>query len=211
MKATTPKMKDNNKMIVTSEDVKALRAATGVGIMDCKRALAKANGDLEAAKKILREEGRELMAHKGREATEGRIEAYVHHSAKVGVLVEVACNTDFAANSEDFREFTRNVAMQIAAAKPKYISPEDVPAKDLENEKDVYRAQMKKEGKPDQIIDKIVEGRIKKFYTEACLLKQPFVKDGSQTIEDLLADLRTKTGENIFIKRFARYEVGDEG
>ncbi len=198
-------------MTIKSEDVKSLRAATGVGIMDCKRALAKASGDLEAAKKILREEGRELMAHKGREATEGRIEAYVHHSGKVGVLLEVACNTDFAAKSEDFREFTRDVAMQIAAAKPHYVSPEDIPAEDLENEKDVYRKQMKKEGKPDQMIEKIVEGRVNKFYTETCLLKQPFVKDGSRTIEDLLADLRTKTGENIFIRRFARYEIGDEG
>jgi len=198
-------------MTIRSEDVKALRAATGVGIMDCKNALAKADGDLERAKKILREEGRELMAHKGREATEGRIEAYVHHSGKVGVLLEVASNTDFAANSDDFRTFTRDVAMQIAAAKPRYVTPEDVPAEDLENEKEVYRVQMKKEGKPEQMIEKIVEGRIKKFYTEACLLKQPFVKDPAHTIEDLLADLRTKTGENIFVKRFARYEIGEEG
>ena len=198
-------------MTIRSEDVKALRAATGVGIMDCKNALTKADGDLERAKKILREEGRELMAHKGREATEGRVEAYVHHSGKVGVLVEIACNTDFAANSEDFRAFTRDVAMHIAAAKPRYVSPEDVPAEDLENEKEVYRVQMKKEGKPEAMIEKIVEGRIKKFYTEACLLKQPFVKDPSHTIEDLLADLRTKTGENIFVKRFARYEIGEEG
>lgn len=198
-------------MTIRSEDVKALRAATGVGIMDCKNALMKADGDLEHAKKILREEGRELMAHKGREATEGRIEAYVHHSGKVGVLLEVACNTDFAANSDDFRAFTRDVAMQIAAAKPRYVTLEDVPAEDLENEKEVYRVQMEKEGKPAEMIEKIVEGRIKKFYTEACLLKQPFVKDTSHTIEDLLADLRTKTGENIFVKRFARYEIGEEG
>ena len=198
-------------MTIRSEDVKALRTVTGVGIMDCKNALAKADGDLERAKKILREEGRELMAHKGREATDGRIEAYVHHSGKVGVLLEVACNTDFAANSDDFRTFARDVAMQIAAAKPCYVSPEDVPAEDLENEREVYRVQMKKEEKPEQMIEKIVEGRIKKFYTEACLLKQPFVKDTSHTIEDLLADLRTKTGENIFVKRFARYEIGEEG
>jgi elongation factor Ts len=197
-------------MTIRSEDVKALRAATGVGIMDCKSALIKAKGDMEQAKKILREEGRELLAHKGREATEGRVEAYVHHSGKVGVLLEVACNTDFAANSEDFREFMRDVTMHIAAAKPRYIVPEDVPEEALETEKEIYRKQMEKAGKPAEIIEKIVEGRLKKFYTEACLLKQPFVKDPSRTIEDLLADLRSKTGENILIKRFARYEIGEE-
>ncbi len=194
---------------IKSEDVKKLREETGVGIMDCKRALMKANGDMEQAKKILREEGRELLAHKGREATEGRIEAYVHHSGKVGVLVEVASNTDFAANSADFREFTRDLAMHIAAAKPRYVSPEDVPEADLEAEREIYRKQAEKEGKPAQVAEKIVEGRIKKFYTEACLLKQPFVKDPSRTIEDLLAELRQKTGENISVKRFARFEIGE--
>ncbi len=194
---------------IKSEDVKKLRDETGVGIMDCKRALMKANGDMEQAKKILREEGRELLAHKGREATEGRIEAYVHHSGKVGVLVEVASNTDFAANSADFRDFVRDLAMHIAAAKPRYISPEDVPEEDLEAEREIYRKQAEKEGKPAQVAEKIVEGRIKKFYTEACLMKQPFVKDPSRTIEDLLAELRQKTGENILVKRFARFEIGE--
>ncbi len=196
---------------ITSEAVKKLRDETGVGIMDCKRALVKANGDMEQAKKILREEGRELLAHKGREANEGRIEAYVHHSGKVGVLVEVACNTDFAANSIDFREFIRDLAMHIAAAKPRYIAPEDVPAADLETEREIYRKQAEKEGKPAPVVERIVEGRIKKFYTEACLLKQPFVKDPARTIEDLVADLRQKTGENIAVKRFARFEIGEEG
>ncbi len=197
-------------MTIRSEDVKALRAETGVGIMDCKSALTKADGDLERAKQILREEGRELLAHKGREATEGRVEAYVHHSGKVGVLLEIACNTDFAANSEDFRTFARDVAMHIAAAAPRYINPEDVPAQDLENEKDIYRKQLEKEGKPAGMMDKIIDGRIEKFYTEQCLMKQPFVKNPSTSIEDLLADLRTKTGENIFVKRFARYAIGEE-
>ena len=196
--------------MMKNEDVKKLRTATGVGIMDCKNALIKAEGDMEKAKQILREEGRELLAHKGREATEGRIEAYVHHSGKIGVLLEVACNTDFAANSDDFRQFTRELAMHIAAARARYISPEDVPETDLETEKGIYRKQGEKEGKPPQILEKIVEGRLQKFYTEVCLLKQPFVKDSTHTIEDLLADLRSKTGENIFIKRFARYEIGEE-
>jgi len=196
--------------MIKNEDIKKLRAKTGVGIMDCKNALIKAEGDMEKAKQILREEGRELLAHKGREATEGRIEAYVHHSGKIGVLLEVACNTDFAANSDDFRQFTRELAMHIAAARARYISPEDVPETDLETEKGIYRKQGEKEGKPPQILEKIVEGRLQKFYTEVCLLKQPFVKDSTHTIEDLLADLRSKTGENIFIKRFARYEIGEE-
>lgn len=196
--------------MIKNEDVKKLRTATGVGIMDCKNALIKAEGDMEKAKQILREEGRELLAHKGREATEGRIEAYVHHSGKIGVLLEIACNTDFAADSDDFLQFTRELAMHIAAARPHYISPEDVPEADLETEKGIYRKQGEKEGKPPQILEKIVEGRLQKFYTEVCLLKQPFVKDSTHTIEDLLADLRSKTGENIFIKRFARYEIGEE-
>lgn len=197
-------------MTIRSEDVKALRAETGVGIMDCKSALTKADGDLERAKQILREEGRELLAHKGREATEGRVEAYVHHSGKVGVLLEIACNTDFAANSEDFRTFARDVAMHIAAAAPRFVNPEDVPAQDLEKEKDIYRKQLEKDGKPAGIMDKIIDGRIEKFYTEQCLMKQPFVKNPSASIEDLLADLRTRTGENIFVKRFARYAIGEE-
>lgn len=197
-------------MMIKNEDVKKLRAETGVGIMDCKNALIKAEGNMEKAKQILREEGRELLAHKGREATEGRIEAYVHHSGKIGVLLEVACNTDFAADSDDFLKFTRELAMHIAAARPRYISPEDVPEADLETEKGIYRKQGEKEGKPPQILEKIVEGRLQKFYTEVCLLKQPFVKDSTHAIEDLLADLRSKTGENIFIKRFARYEIGEE-
>jgi len=195
-------------MEISSELVKKLRAETGVGIMDCKGALKRANGDLEKAKQLLREEGKELLAQKGREANEGRVEAYVHHSGKVGALVEVVCNTDFAADSDDFRQFTKDVAMQIAASSPRYLSPEVVPQADLDLEREVYRHQLEKEGKPVHIIDKAVEGRLAKFYTEACLLKQPFIKDPTVTVEDLLAQLRTKTGENIQVKRFARYEVG---
>ncbi|MCD5416504.1 translation elongation factor Ts [Candidatus Bipolaricaulota bacterium] len=197
-------------MTIRSEDVKALRADTGVGIMDCKNALTKAEGDIERAKKILREEGLALLSHTGRATTEGRVEAYVHHSGKVGVLLEVACNTDFAANSDDFRGFMLDVAMHIAANKPRYIIPEDVPEETIETEKEIYRKQMEKEGKPAEMIGKIVEGRIKKFHTETCLLKQTFVKDPAHTIEDLLADLRSKTGENITIKRFVRYEIGEQ-
>lgn len=196
-------------MTIRSEDVKTLRAQTGVGMMDCKRALQKADGDLEKAKKILREEGLELIGHKGREANEGGIFAYVHHSGKVGVLLDVAANTDFAAKSADFVEFANDVALHIAAVSPRYVAPEDIPEADLEEEKDIYRAQLRAQGKPDAIIEKAVEGRIVKFYTEVCLLKQPFVKDPSEAIEDLLASLRTKTGENITIRRFARFAIGE--
>ena len=196
-------------MTIRSEDVKRLRDETGVGMMDCKRALIEAEGDFARAKQLLREQGLELMGHKGREANEGRIEAYVHHSARIGVLVEIAANTDFAANSAEFIAFSRDLAMHIAAAQPRYVSPEDVPEADLEAEREVYRKQFEREGKPPEIVEKAVEGRLKKFYEEACLLKQPFVKDPAVTIEDLLADLRAKTGENIYVKRFVRYEVGE--
>lgn len=199
-------------MTIRNEDIKALREATGVGIMDCKSALTKAGGDIEQAKKILREEGKDLLASndKEREANEGRVEAYIHHSGKVGVLMEVACNTDFAANSDDFRAFMRDVSMHIAASNPRFIAPEDIPEEVIEEKKEASRKEMEKAGKPAEMIEKIVEGRIDKFYIEACLLKQPFIKDTNQTIEDLLADLRSKTGENIFVKRFARYEIGEE-
>jgi len=196
-------------MTIRSEDVKRLRDETGVGMMDCKRALIEVEGDFARAKQLLREQGLELMGHKGREANEGRIEAYVHHSARIGVLVEIAANTDFAANSAEFIAFSRDLAMHIAAAQPRYVSPEDVPEADLEAEREVYRKQLEREGKPPEIVEKAVEGRLKKFYEEACLLKQPFVKDPAVTIEELLADLRAKTGENIYVKRFVRYEVGE--
>ena len=198
-------------MEITLEQIKRLREETGVGIMDCKAALAKAGGDLEKAKQILRTEGKEFLAHQTREAKEGRIEAYVHHSGKVGVLLEVNTNTDFAANSEDFREFVKNLAMQIAATKPRWVSPEDVPEEVLEKEKAILRKQAEKEGKPPHIVEKIVEGRLNKFFEENCLLKQPYVRDpsGKTKVEDLLADLGAKLGESVVIRRFVRFEVGE--
>jgi elongation factor Ts len=197
-------------MEITLDMIKRLREETGVGIMDCKAALEKAGGDLEKAKQILRTEGKEFLAHQSREAKEGRIEAYVHHSGKVGVLLEVNTNTDFAANSQDFREFVKNLTMQIAAAKPRWISPEDVPEEVLAEEREILRKQAEKEGKPPHIVEKIVEGRIAKFFEENCLLKQPYVRDPSITVEDLLADLGAKLGEPVVIRRFVRFEVGEE-
>ena len=194
-------------MTVRIEDIKQLREETGIGMMDCKRALTEADGDIERAKEVLREQGLELMEQIGREAHEGRVVAYVHHTGKVGVLVEIACNTDFAANSAEFLEFANDVAMHIAAEVPLYVSPDEVPAEDLEQEQAEFRAQLKEQGKPDEIIEKAVEGRLSRFYQDNCLAKQAFVKNAEVTIEDMLADLRTKTGENIYIKRFARFAI----
>lgn len=192
---------------ISNEMIMALRAETGVGIMDCKRALLETNGDMDAAKKFLREQGKELFS-RASEAVEGRVASYIHHSGKVGVLVEVDCQTDFAANSAPFREFIKDLAMHIAAAKPRFLTPEEIPEEALAQEKEIYRHQAEAEGKPAQVIEKIVEGRLKKFYTEVCLLRQPYVKDPELTIEDLLAELASKVSEKVVIKRFARFEVG---
>lgn len=193
---------------IRAEDVQKLRVETGIGMMDCKKALIEAGGDFARAKQILREQGLELMGMQGREANEGRVECYVHHSGKIGAMVELAANTDFAAKSDEFVRFAKDVAMHIAASSPRYIAPEDVPAADIEAEKQVYRKQLEGEGKPANIVEKAIEGRINRFYDEQCLVKQTFAKDPTVKIEGLLADLRTKTGENIRIKRFIRFEVG---
>ncbi len=198
-------------MTISIERIKQLRQETGIGMMDCKRALIEAEGDIERAKEILREQGLELMDQIGREAQEGRVVAYVHHTGKVGVLVEIACNTDFAANSAEFLQFADDVAMHIAAEDPRYVSPEDVPPADLEQEQGEFRQQLKEQGKPEEIIAKAVEGRLSRFYQDHCLTKQPFVKNPDVTIEGLLADLRTKTGENIFVRRFARFAIEASG
>lgn len=190
------------------EDLKRLREETGIGMMDCKRALTEANGDVERAKEILREQGLEMMTQQEeRPVREGRIEVYGHHTGKVGVLVEIACNTDFAAKSAEFLEFSSDVALHIAAEAPLYVSPEDVPADVLDADLAEFRKQLEEQGKPAEIVEKAVEGRINRYYKDNCLIKQTFIKDPSLTIEDLLADLRTKTGENIFVRRFARFAI----
>lgn len=193
---------------IRAEDVQKLRIETGIGMMDCKKALLDAGGDFARAKQILREQGLELMGMQGREANEGRIESYLHHSGKIGTMVELTANTDFAAKSDEFIRLAKELALHIAAANPRYIAPEDVPAADIEAEKQVYRKQLESEGKPENIIEKAIEGRINRFYDEQCLVKQASTKDPTVKIEGLLADLRTKTGENIRIKRFVRFEVG---
>ncbi|MCX6091255.1 MAG: elongation factor Ts [Candidatus Bipolaricaulota bacterium] len=193
---------------IRAQDVQKLRAETGIGMMDCKKALTEAGGDCARAKQILREQGLELMGQQGREANEGRIECYLHHSGKIAAMVEIAANTDFAAKSDEFVRFAKDLAMHVAASNPRYIAPEDIPAADIEAEKQVYRKQLEQDGKPANIIEKAIEGRINRFYEEQCLVKQAFAKDPAVRVEALLVDLRTKTGENIRVKRFARFEVG---
>lgn len=196
-------------MSITMDMVKQLREETGVGIMDVRAALQETNGDMDAAKKLLREQGKEIISE-ARPTTEGRIESYLHHSGKIGVLIEVDCNTDFTANNDEFRKFVSDVALHIASERPLFVQAEDVPEDVINNEKEVVVAQAKAEGKPDDIAQKMVEGRIKKFIGEICLLTQPFVRDPDVTIDDMRNELAAKTGENIVIKRFTRFEVGKD-
>ncbi|MGE5590556.1 MAG: translation elongation factor Ts [Bacillota bacterium] len=190
--------------------VKELREKTGAGMMDCKKALAQANGDMEKAVDLLREKGLAAAAKKaGRVASEGIVDSYIHGGGRVGVLVEVNCETDFVARNEDFRAFVHDVALQIAALKPQYVSKEEVPADVLEHEREILKAQATAEGKPAHIVDKMVEGRLEKFYKEVCLLEQPFVKDQDTTLGRILNELVAKIGEKISVRRFVRYEMGE--
>ena len=196
--------------MITAEMVKQLRERTGSGMMDCKKALTETNGDFEKAIEYLREKGLAAAAKKsGRIAAEGLVEAYIHGDGRIGVLVEVNIETDFAAKNEDFKAFVKDVCMQIAAAKPEYIRKEEVPADVIEKEKEILKAQALNEGKPEKIIEKMVEGRIEKYYKEVCLLEQPFIKDPDKTIGQLLTEKIAVIGENINIRRFARFERGE--
>jgi elongation factor Ts len=199
-------------MAVANELIKQLREQTGAGILDCRKALAQTQGDLEKAKLLLREWGKADLAARTASGSEGRVESYVHHNGKVGVLVEVNTQTDFAANSPDFREFVKNLAMHIAAVNPPplYVKPEEMPADVLHQEKELYKKQALQEGKPAHLLDKIVEGKLQSYYAQVCLVKQPFIKDpsGKTKVEDILGDLASKLGEAISIKRFARFQVG---
>lgn len=195
---------------IRTEDIKRLREETGIGMMDCKRALTEANNDIERAKEILREQGLELMEQIGREAHEGLIVAYVHHTGKVGVMVEMACNTDFAARGAEFIKLADDIAMHIASEAPLYVAPDNVPEEDVAQKKAEMRKQLEEQGKPAEIIEKAVEGSIARFFKDVCLIKQPFIKHPDVVIEDLLADLRTKTGENISVAQFTRFAIGDD-
>ncbi|WP_054028956.1 translation elongation factor Ts [Bacillus sp. FJAT-28004] len=197
-------------MAVSASAVKELRERTGAGMLDCKKALDETNNDVEKAIAVLREKGLAAAANKaGRIATEGVVESYIHAGGRIGVIVEVNCETDFVAKTDQFREFARDVAMQIAAANPKFVSREEVSSEELEKEREILKAQALNEGKPEKIVEKMVEGRISKYYEEFCLLEQSFIKDPDKTISTLLNEKISKIGENISIRRFVRYELGE--
>jgi len=195
---------------ISLELIKQLRERTAAGFSDCKKALEEAGGDIEKAIDILRKKGLVIAAKRaGKEAKEGIVEAYIHANRKIGVLVEINCETDFVARTDEFREFAHNVAMQIAATNPISITREGVPSEVLEREKRIYEEQLREAGKPENIIPKIVEGKLEKFYKENVLLEQPFIKNPELTIQDLLNELMSKTGEKIVIRRFVRFQVGE--
>jgi len=195
---------------ITSHMVKELREKTGCGMMDCKRALEKSEGDIQKAIDILRQQGMATAAKKaGRIAKEGIIYSYIHPGDKLGVLVEINCETDFVARTEDFKNLAKDVAMQVAATNPLVISRAELKEETIQKEKDIYRAQAKSEGKPEKILDKIVEGKLEKYFQEVCLLEQAFIKDEDRSIHDRLNETIAKLGENITIKRFVRFRLGE--
>ncbi len=196
---------------INAQMVKELRARTNAGILDCKEALQEAGGDSEKAVDFLRKKGlATALKRAGRETSEGVINSYIHAGGKLGVLVEVNCETDFVAKTDEFKEFARNIAMHIAATKPLGIQREDISEEVVEREKEIYRQQALDMGKPEKILDKIIQGKMDKFYKEACLMEQVYVKNTEITIKDLLHDMVTKTGENISVRRFAHYQLGGE-
>ena len=195
---------------ISAAMVKQLREKTGAGMMDCKNALSEVEGDIEKAIEFLRKKGLATAQKRaGRVLSEGIIQSYIHMNGKLGVLVEVNCETDFVAKNEDFQEFAKNIAMHIAASNPLGITPEDVSEEIIEKEKEIYRAQALDMGKPENVTDKIVEGKLNKFYQESCLLNQPYVRDTDMSVADLLNGLIARIGENISIKRFVRYQIGE--
>ncbi|HRY13151.1 MAG TPA: translation elongation factor Ts [Syntrophomonadaceae bacterium] len=197
-------------MEITATLVKELRERTGAGMMDCKKVLVETGGDIEKSIDELRAKGLAKAAKKaGRVASEGVVVSYIHGKGRIGVLVEVNCETDFVGNTDEFRQLAYDIAMQIAATNPAYLSRENVPAADLDHEREVLRAQALEEGKPEKIIDKMVEGRIEKFYKENCLLEQQFIKDPDKTVQQLIHEHVAKIGENINVRRFTRYELGE--
>lgn len=196
--------------MISAADVKALREMTGVGMMDCKKALTEADGDMEKAQEILREKGLAAAQKKaGRIAAEGVVDSYIHGGGRIGVLVEVNCETDFVANSPVFKSFVRDIAMHIAATNPMYLSEQDIDPAVLEKEREILTVQAQNEGKPEAVIQKMVDGRIKKFKKEICLLDQPFVKDTDKTVNEYVNEMISQIGEKITIRRYTRYEMGE--
>jgi elongation factor Ts len=198
-------------MEITVELITKLREKTGVGMMDCKKALIEAKGNMDQACDLLRQKGLASAAKRAdRVASQGIVESYIHTGNKIGVLVEVNSESDFVAKNSDFQAFVKDIAMQIAAANPSYVTREEVPATALEHEKEILLEQAKQEGKPAAAMEKIIAGRLEKFYAEICLLEQPYIRDPKKTIKDLLAELVAKIGENIVIRRFTRYQLGEK-
>ncbi len=197
-------------MAIAASEVKKLRDRTGQGMMDCKRALEEAGGDMDAAIEVLRKKGLATAEKKAvRSTAEGRVHAYIHHNGKVGVLAEINCETDFVAKNEQFQAFMNDICLHICASSPLAVSREDVPEAVVEKERAFLREQAAESGKPEDIVEKIVEGRLSKWYAERVLLEQPFVRDPDRTVQDVLVETIAKTGENIVIKRFARFQVGE--
>lgn len=198
-------------MAILAQDVKALRERTGAGMMECKKALEEADGNMDRAVDILRERGLAAAAKKaGRSTTEGLVESYIHSQGRIGVLMEINCETDFVANTEDFRNLAHDVAMHIAAVRPLYVRREEVPEAQIEHEKSVLKAQALNEGKPEAIVEKMVQGRIEKYYKEVCLMDQPYVKNPDQTIDQLVKEHIARLGEQIQVRRFVRFERGED-
>lgn len=196
---------------ITAQMVKQLRERSGAGIMDCKEALTECDGDMEKSADFLRKKGLATARKRaGRATSEGVVQSYIHMGGKIGVLVEIDCETDFVAKTDEFVEFAKNIAMQIAATSPMGVMPDDIPAEMVGREKEIYRQQALEMGKPEKMIDKIVDGKMNKFYKESCLMNQQYVKDANMTISDLLNDTIAKTGEKIAIRRFARFQVGQD-
>lgn len=194
----------------TSQDIVRLRSMTGAGMMDCKKALTESNGDMDKAVQYLREKGIAAAAKKAeRIAAEGAVGSYIHLGGKIGVLLEINCETDFVAKSDKFQQLIKDIAMHIAASKPEYVSVSEVPAEILEKEKEILKAQALNEGKPAQVVEKMIEGRVKKFYKDVVLLEQEFVKNPDQTISELISEAILQIGEKISIRRFTRYEMGE--
>jgi elongation factor Ts len=197
-------------LAVTTSQIKELREKTGVGIMDCKTALKECDGDIEKAIEYLRKKGIATAKKRGgRTTSQGQVMSYIHAGGKIGVLVEVNCETDFTGKNEDFASFVKDTAIQIAATNPIAIDRERVPQNILEKEREIYTTQAKESGKPEKVLEKIVEGKLNKFFSEVCLLEQPFVKNPDVTVQDLLNEMIAKTGENIVIRRFVRFQLGD--
>lgn len=197
-------------MEITAQMVKELREKTGLGMMDCKKALQESGGDIEQAVDYLRKKGALKAAKReGRATMEGRIGSYIHSNGKIGVLVELNCESDFVARTDQFAELAKDLCMQVAASVPRWISPEEVPEDVLAKEKEIYMSQAKEQGKPDKILEKIAEGKLKKFYTDVCLLEQPFVKDTDKSVGQLIQEKIAQLGENITVGRFVRFQLGE--